>query len=185
MGDRLISEVEEIILSDFGRAVIEGLSARHKAIPACYLYDLRGSQLFEDITFLPEYYPTRTETALLRGHAADLARITGRGSPIVEFGAGSATKTPLLIDAIGARTYVPIDISGEFLKQSVAELGKIQPNVCVLPVVGDFSQPIILPDLGGPLTGFFPGSTIGNFDPVRRSTYCARSGRCLATMPIW
>ncbi len=159
-----MSEVLDQVLGDFGQAVITGLSQHRKTIPARYFYDLRGSQLFEQITQLPEYYPTRTETALLRRHGADLARIAGRGRPIVEFGAGSATKTPLLIEATGATTYVPIDISGEFLTQSVAELGKAQPHLRIHPVAGDFSHPITLPDLQGPLTGFFPGSTIGNFD---------------------
>jgi len=159
-----MNEVTSDVLSEFGSAVMEGLSEVQKTIPARYFYDLRGSQLFEEITRLPEYYPTRTETELLRRHAADLARLAGRGRAIVEFGAGSATKTPLLIQATGASTYVPIDISGEFLTQSVAELGKSQPHLRILPVVGDFSQPIALPQLDGPLTGFFPGSTIGNFD---------------------
>jgi len=162
----LTNEMKVDVLSEFGQAVIDGLGQRQKTIPARYFYDLRGSELFEEITRLPEYYPTRTETALLRDHGPDLARLTGRGRPIVEFGAGSATKTPLLIEATGATTYVPIDISGEFLTQSVAELAKSQPHLRIFPVAGDFSHPITLPELDGPLTGFFPGSTIGNFDPA-------------------
>ena len=152
------------VIDDFGYAVTRGLSQARKTIPARYFYDLRGSELFEDITRLPEYYPTRTETALLRDHAADLGRMIGRGTSIVEFGAGSATKTPLLIDAIGAAAYVPIDISGEFLAQSVAELARSKPDLRIVPVVGDFSHHVSLPRIDGPLTGFFPGSTIGNFD---------------------
>ncbi|MEO5586922.1 MAG: L-histidine N(alpha)-methyltransferase [Novosphingobium sp.] len=148
----------------FDRAVITGLSQDPKTIPARYFYDLRGSELFEEITRLPEYYPTRTEAALLKAHAADLVRLTGRGRPVVEFGAGSVTKTPLLLGATGARVYVPIDISGEFLEQSVAGLVRASPHLRVVPVVGDFTQPLQLPVLDGPLTGFFPGSTIGNFD---------------------
>ena len=161
-----MSDVKTDILTEFGQDVLAGLGQRQKTIPARYFYDLRGSELFEEITVLPEYYPTRTETALLREHAADLSRLTGRDRPIVEFGAGSATKTPLLIEATGATTYVPIDISGEFLTQSVAELGRSHPGLRIVPLVGDFSQPLELPQLDGPLTGFFPGSTIGNFDPA-------------------
>lgn len=162
-----ISAFEDRTLSaknDFAEAVRTGLTQRPRTIPARYFYDLRGSELFEDITGLPEYYPTRTETALLRTHAADLARLAGQGRPIIEFGAGSATKTPLLIAATGATTYVPVDISGEFLEQSVATLAHAHPQLRIVPVVGDFSRPLDLPQLNRPLTGFFPGSTIGNFD---------------------
>lgn len=156
----LIAEVTE----GFGAAVAAGLSQDTKAIPARFFYDLRGSELFEEITRLPEYYPTRTETGLLKEHAVDLVRLTGRGRPVVEFGAGSATKTPLLLGATGATVYVPIDISGEFLQQAVAGLISASPHLRVVPVVGDFTKPLELPTLDGPVTGFFPGSTIGNFD---------------------
>ena len=154
--------VEE--LDDFALAVVEGLSQPHKTIPARYLYDRLGSELFEEITRLPEYYPTRTETSLLKARSQDLARILGQGRTVVEFGAGSATKTPLLLDAVEARTYVPIDISGEFLKDSAAALSRAYPHIQVLPVVGDFTRPLELPTLAPPFTAFFPGSTIGNFD---------------------
>ncbi|BAV65300.1 L-histidine N(alpha)-methyltransferase [Sphingobium cloacae] len=152
-------------LGDFGRAVRDGLSQARKSIPARYFYDLRGSELFEEITALPEYYPTRTETALLRHHAGDLGRLAGRGRAVIEFGAGSATKTPLLLAATEAATYVPVDISGDFLAQSVAALARSHPGLRIVPVAGDFSRPMDLPALPRPLTGFFPGSTIGNFDP--------------------
>lgn len=151
-------------LNDFGRAVLEGLSQDRKVIAARYFYDKRGSELFEEITRLPEYYPTRTEMALLRAHAADLGRLAGRGRPLVDFGAGSTAKTPLVLDALGAPIYVPIDISGEFLRHAAAALAQAYPHVEVRPVVGDFTGPLVLPRLAGPLTGFFPGSTIGNFD---------------------
>lgn len=149
---------------DFDSAVIAGLSQMPKTIPARYFYDMRGSELFEEITRLPEYYPTRTETALIEEHAADLARLAGRGRPLVEFGAGSATKTPALLAATAAPIYVPIDISGEFLEQSVAGLADANPDLRIIPVTGDFTRPLALPAIDGPLTGFFPGSTIGNFD---------------------
>lgn len=152
------------VLSDFGRAVLSGLSAPRKVIPARYFYDLRGSELFEEITRLPEYYPTRTETALLEAHGAQIAQRVGQGGTVVEFGAGSATKTPLLLKALAAQAYVPIDISGEFLKDSAAALAQAHSGLRVQPVAGDFTRPLDLPELSGRVTGFFPGSTIGNFD---------------------
>ncbi|MES2492505.1 MAG: L-histidine N(alpha)-methyltransferase [Pseudomonadota bacterium] len=157
-------ELTAELASDFARAVIAGLSGPRKTIPARYFYDVRGSELFEEITRLPEYYPTRTETALLEEHAYDLERLAGRGRPIVEFGAGSAAKTPLLLNATRATTYVPIDISGEFLEQAMDHLADARPGLRIVPITGDFTQPIELPQLEGALTGFFPGSTIGNFD---------------------
>jgi L-histidine Nalpha-methyltransferase len=152
------------VLDDFGRAVVTGLSQVRKTIPARYFYDERGSELFEEITRLPEYYPTRTETLLLTQHAADLARLAGKGRPVVEFGAGSAAKTPLLLKALGTTTYVPIDISGAFLNEAMDQLSSAQPDLRIVPIAGDFTRPLDLPQLKRPLTGFFPGSTIGNFN---------------------
>jgi L-histidine N-alpha-methyltransferase len=171
-------ETDTDVLDDFGEAVLNGLSLPQKTIPARYFYDRRGSELFEEITRLPEYYPTRTETDLLRVHAGDLARLAGYGRTLVEFGAGSATKTPLLLTAIAAPTYVPIDISGEFLNDSAAALKKRYTTVQVLPVVGDFTKSLVLPRFSGPLTGFFPGSTIGNFGH-RAATDLLRSFRAI------
>jgi len=147
--------------------VLTGLSARPRTIPARWFYDEAGSQLFEDITRLPEYYPTRTETTLLRRYGAEIAAMTGRGRAAVEFGSGSSTKTPLLLNAIDPAAYVPIDISGEFLRASAAALAEGFPGLPVLPVEADFLRPIRLPraieDM--PRLGFFPGSTIGNLIP--------------------
>ncbi|MBB3858775.1 dimethylhistidine N-methyltransferase [Novosphingobium hassiacum] len=150
--------------SDFAKAVLAGLSQTRKVIPARYFYDMRGSELFEEITELPEYYPTRTEIGLLRAHADDLGRLAGHNRPVIEFGAGSATKTPLLLDALRTTTYVPIDISGDFLEEAMAGLAAERPALRIVPVAGDFTQALELPHLDGPLVGFFPGSTIGNFD---------------------
>jgi dimethylhistidine N-methyltransferase len=149
--------------SRFARDVIQGLSRARKSIPARYFYDLRGSQLFEEITRLPEYYPTRTEFALLKDRSADLACVVGHGRTVVEFGAGSVTKTPVLLDALGAETFVGIDISGEFLGQSLSALARRRPGLRVVPVEADFTQPLDLPPVPGPFTGYFAGSTIGNF----------------------
>ncbi len=151
----------------FRRDIVTGLSRTPKATPPIWFYDRRGSELFEAITDLPEYYPTRTETALLADIGADVLAATGAGRAVVEFGAGSARKTPHLLRAIDPAAYVPIDISGDFLHASSAELAKGFPDLPVLPLVGDFNGPLALPDAvaGLPRLGFFPGSTIGNMEP--------------------
>lgn len=152
----------------FHRDIVAGLSRTPKATPPIWFYDRRGSELFEAITDLPEYYPTRTETALLQAHGADFAEAIGPGRAVVEFGAGSARKTPHLLRAIAPAAYVPIDISGDFLHASSAALAPAFPQLPVLPVVGDFSKDLALPAAisGMPRLGFFPGSTIGNMDPA-------------------
>ena len=151
----------------FRRDIVAGLSQSPKATPPIWFYDRRGSELFEAITDLPEYYPTRTETALLDSHGADFAALVRPGRAVVEFGAGSARKTPHLLRAIAPAAYVPIDISGDFLHASSAALASAFPGLPVIPVVGDFNGPLTLPaaidDL--PRLGFFPGSTIGNMEP--------------------
>lgn len=151
----------------FRRDILAGLARSPKATPPIWFYDRRGSELFEDITDLPEYYPTRTETALLAGHGDDFAAAIGAGRAVVEFGAGSARKTPHLLRAINPAAYVPIDISGDFLHTSSAELASAFPGLPVLPLVGDFTGTLALPDAidGLPRLGFFPGSTIGNSEP--------------------
>jgi L-histidine N-alpha-methyltransferase len=151
----------------FRHDVLAGLSASIPAIPARWLYDRRGSELFDDITRLPSYYPTRTETALLNDIMTDVAARVPRGCAVVEFGAGSATKTPILLDAIAPSAYVPVDISGEYLEQSASDLQQRLPWLRVLPVVADFARPFSLPSEidSMPKLGFFPGSTIGNFVP--------------------
>jgi dimethylhistidine N-methyltransferase len=164
----------------FRRDVLAGLAAPILSVPARWLYDHRGSQLFDAITRLPSYYPTRTETALLTSVMPDIAAHIPRGAAVVEFGAGSATKTPILLDAISPEAYVPVDISGEYLEQSAADLQKRFPSLRILPVVADFARPFGLPseiaDL--PKLGFFPGSTIGNFVP-RTATDLLRQFRAL------
>ncbi|WBQ16512.1 L-histidine N(alpha)-methyltransferase [Sphingobium yanoikuyae] len=151
----------------FRRDILAGLARSPKATPPIWFYDRRGSELFEDITDLPEYYPTRTETALLAGHGDDFAAAIGPGRAVMEFGAGSARKTPHLLRAINPAAYVPIDISGDFLRASSAELASAFPGLPVLPLVGDFTGTLALPDAidGLPRLGFFPGSTIGNSEP--------------------
>jgi len=153
----------------FRADVLNGLASRPRAIPARWFYDRRGSELFERITKLPEYYLSRAEQGILASHRAELAELTGPGRVIVEFGSGSSTKTPLLLSAIAPAAYVPIDISGEFLRESVNVLKRSFPTLPIHAVEGDFAKPLLLPKLqllrDAPRLGFFPGSTIGNLRP--------------------
>lgn len=134
------------------------------AIPARWLYDRRGSELFEEITDLPEYYPTRTETKLLKDNGAAFAASVGPGRAVIEFGSGSSAKTPHLLKAIDPAAYVPIDISGEFLEHSASLLQEEFPDLPIYPVEADFMNRVELPEAVAdmPKLGFFPGSTIGN-----------------------
>ena len=148
----------------FRADVHAGLAQPQKAIPARWFYDATGSALFEDITALPEYYPTRSETDLLTRHAAAIAAAIGPGRAVVELGSGSSTKTPLLLAAIAPAAYVPVDISGDFLRDSALALAARFPGLPVYPVEADFTQRVTMPDeiADLPKLGFFPGSTIGN-----------------------
>lgn len=152
----------------FRADVLEGLAQPQKAIPARWFYDRAGSQLFEEITRLPEYYPTRAETEILTRHGADFARLIGPGRAVVEFGSGSSQKTPLLLRAIAPAAYVPLDISGDFLRAAAADLAERFPGLPVYPVEADFNRRVALPDAVAalPMLGFFPGSTIGNMVPA-------------------
>lgn len=148
----------------FRADVLEGLSQSPKAIPARWLYDAAGSQLFEDITQVEEYYPTRCEREILANYASDLAELIGPGRAVVEFGSGSSVKTPLLLSAIDPAAYVPLDIAGDFLRAAAADLSRKFPALPVFPLEADFMKAVDLPvDVTAmPKLGFFPGSTIGN-----------------------
>ncbi len=160
-------EPEVAVDPAFRTDVLRGLAEPVPAIPARWLYDRRGSELFDEITRLPAYYPTRTETALLEQVMLDLPGHVAPGGAVVEFGAGAATKTPLLLEAVRPRAYVPIDISGEYLEESAATVDDDHARVDVYPVVGDFTKDVTMPpEIDGlERLGFFPGSTIGNFVP--------------------
>ena len=169
----------------FGQDVHHGLSQNAKAIPAKYFYDRRGSELFEQICRLPEYYPTRTERKILRDNAAEIAAIIGSDAEVVEFGAGAAEKVRLLLDALPRPAgYLPIDISGPHLSAAVAPLAQAYPGVTVRVVAGDFTQALALP---APLpqarcrVGFFPGSTIGNFTPEEALGFLRNAASMLRT----
>jgi dimethylhistidine N-methyltransferase len=152
----------------FAADVIAGLSAKPKTIAPIYFYDLAGSALFERITLLPEYYPTRCELGILKDNAAAIASLFPPGCVLIEFGSGSSRKARILLSAaatVGA--YVPVDISGDFLHQELAQLRRDFPHLAVYPLVEDFTKPFGIPaEIAAlPRVGFFPGSTIGNFEP--------------------
>lgn len=151
----------------FRADVLAGLAEPIPAIPARWLYDRRGSELFDAITRLPSYYPTRTETALLTRIMPEVDGLSADNCAVVELGSGSSTKTPLLLRGIQPRAYVPVDISGDYLRESAARVDEDFPDIEVFPVEADFTKPFALPDEVAdlPKLGFFPGSTIGNFVP--------------------
>ena len=165
-------------LKSFRDDVFEGLSRQQKELPCKYFYDNRGSELFNTICGLDEYYPTRTETALLQAHGREMADLIGPGVCLIEFGCGALLKTRLLLDALRSpAAFVPIDISADHLLQSAAALAADYPNLEVLPVVADFTRPVKLPDKAQKASenriGFFPGSTIGNFDHAGAADFLA------------
>jgi len=150
---------------DFARAVVRGLSRPQKELPCRFFYDERGSALFEDITELEEYYPTRTEADILRACAPDIAVRTQAGAMLVEFGSGSSTKTEILLEALDKLgVYVAIDVSQAALEAARERIGLRFPDLRVEIVVADFAGEVPLPpgfEKSG-ILGFFPGSTIGN-----------------------
>ncbi|MGZ5181231.1 MAG: L-histidine N(alpha)-methyltransferase [Ramlibacter sp.] len=167
--------------SEFQQDLQRALAAPPHAISPKYFYDAEGSRLFDRICELPEYYPTRTERAILAGFAAEIAECTGTGGDLVEFGAGSCSKVRLLLDALRPRRYVPIDISTEHLEQAAAQLEREHPGLLVLPLAADYTAAVRLPPplAGAPRIGFFPGSTIGNFTPAEALQFLRGAARLL------
>ena len=166
-------------LSAFARELLAGLQTRPRCVSPKWFYDEVGSLLFERITDLPEYYPTRTELALLDRHAPAMAAWIGPGAEVVEFGAGASVKVRTLLQAlVSPRRYVPVDISGEHLRLAAENLRRAHPGLAVLPVAADFTRDLQLPQAVGPRVGFFPGSSIGNFDPPQAQ-------RLLRRMATW
>jgi len=159
----------------------QGLARAQKSISPKYFYDAAGSALFDRICTLPEYYPTRTELGILRHHAQDMAAHIGPHAEIVEFGAGSMHKVRLLLDAMEQpRRYIPIDISAEHMEQAAHSLRQAYPVLDVHPHGADYTQDLVLPPHApgpGRRVGFFPGSTLGNFEPheaLRFMRQCAK-----------
>jgi dimethylhistidine N-methyltransferase len=168
--------------SGFACDVIEGLSAPQKYLLAKHFYDAAGSRLFEEITALPEYYPTRTELGILRAHAAAIVGPVAPQTALIEFGSGATTKVRVLLDAVPQiAAYVPVDISVEFLNGEAARLKRDFPRLEVLPVAADFTGLFDLPVKvrARPRVGFFPGSTIGNFEPPAAAAFLRRAARIL------
>ncbi len=168
----------EYKLGEFARDVLAGLNQQPKTLPCRYFYDAPGSELFERITELAEYYPTKAEIALLQAHAGEIAALAGPGCCLIEFGSGSSRKTDILIRALSdLAAYVPIDISGAALAGAVARLGREFPALRVWPVHADFNAAVKLPATlrPGKRLGFFPGSTIGNFEPDEAVAFLKRA----------
>jgi len=166
----------------FAADVLAGLAAKPKRLPPKYFYDAAGSALFERITQLPEYYPTRCELALLRENAPAIASLFPPSCALIEFGSGSSRKARILLGAAATvEAYVPVDISGDFLQQDAAQLRRDFPHLGVYPVVADFTQSFAVPAAIAmlPRVGFFPGSTIGNFEPHEAAKFLRHAGTIL------
>ena len=168
--------------AEFAEAVLTGLAQGAKHIPTKFHYDARGSALFEDITRLDEYYPTRTEVGLLTKYGPEIGKLAGEGCAVVEFGSGSSRKTHILLEHLqSVAAYVPIDIDNGALQEAALRLNEQFPDLALHPVHADFSQDIRLPDEIGdaPRLGFFPGSTIGNLELDVAVDFLARMGSLL------
>ena len=164
---------------EFRRDVLFGLSAPARSLPCKYLYDRAGSELFERITHLDEYYLTRVEWSILRAHVAEMASLLGPRCMVVEFGSGTAVKTALLLEHLDDPVaYVPIDVAREPLEAAAAQFATRFPGLEVLPVHGDYTREIMLPKPAREprrTVVFFPGSTIGNFEPDAAAAFLARA----------
>lgn len=162
--------------------VVTGLSAQPKWMAAKHFYDAEGSRLFECIMELPEYYPTRSEMQALRAHAAAISALIPEGAALIELGSGSTAKIRLLLEAAPhIAAYVPVDISADYLEEQARELRRDFPRLKVLPVTADFTRPFELPLSVRKLArvGFFPGSTIGNFEPLAAVAFLRNTARIL------
>jgi len=169
--------------SAFAADVLRGLTASPKRLPPKYFYDDAGSLLFERITELPEYYPTRCELAILRAHAAEIVQLIPPGAALIEFGSGSTKKARILLRAARSLAcYVPVDICGEMVEREAAELRRDFPALKVLAVTADFTRSFELPaaaEAASARVGFFPGSTIGNFEPHEAAAFLRHAARML------
>jgi dimethylhistidine N-methyltransferase len=166
----------------FAADVVAGLTAKPKRLPPKYFYDLAGSALFDRITRLSEYYPTRSEIGILQDNAPAIASLFPAGCALIEFGGGSSRKARILLGAAATiEAYVPVDISGDFLQQDAAQLRRDFPRLGVYPLVTDFTKPFELPGAVAalPRVGFFPGSTIGNFEPHEACKFLRHAGAML------
>lgn len=165
--------------------VLEGLHRPQKMIPSKFFYDERGSELFEEITRLEEYYPTRIETQILEKNIEEIAAAVGDQSVIVELGSGNSTKTRLLLDHLSdISAYVPVEISEEYLMKTVQSLKDEYPNLSIKPVCADYTKPFQIPPVAKPFEYyviFYPGSTIGNFRPDRAQNFLKTISKLLVS----
>lgn len=166
---------------DFYTAVVTGLSAQPKSLSPKFFYDANGSKWFDAITELPEYYPTRTEIKLLRDFGDEIADLLGHDNLLVELGSGSSLKIRTLLDVLQPAVYMPIDISRDHLYQAAVSIASDYANLQVCAVCADYSDTIQLPDLvmSYPRVAFFPGSSIGNFEPAEAYLFLQRVSKML------
>jgi dimethylhistidine N-methyltransferase len=178
------SDASALLPGSFAADVLEGLRATPKRIPPKWFYDDTGSALFEKITEQPEYYPTRTEIGILQDNAAAIAKLLPKGAALVEFGSGAARKTRILLEAArqSLAAYVPVDICASVVEAEARALKVEFPDIAIFPVAADFSRPFVLPPevlAATARVGFFPGSTIGNFEPHQAAAFFREVGRAL------
>ncbi|HET7851179.1 MAG TPA: L-histidine N(alpha)-methyltransferase, partial [Methyloceanibacter sp.] len=167
---------------DFAQAVLAGFAGKPRSLPCRFFYDARGSALFEEITQLEEYYPTRVETALLEAYGAEIAEGMGDARVLVEFGSGSSRKTSLLLSALaGVSLYVPIDVAGESLAEAAEWLSERHDGLVIRPLIADFTKTRTLPIAARRprKLGFFSGSTIGNLTQADARDFLANAARLL------
>jgi L-histidine N-alpha-methyltransferase len=167
---------------EFAEAVLTGFSSRKRSIPCRFFYDAIGSELFEEIAKLEEYYPTRVEASLLEAHGAEIAELVGPSRVLIEFGSGSSRKTSLLIGALRkVPAYIPIDISAESLKEAAEWLLEQHSGLTILPLIADFTKTRTLPPIAQrkKRLGFFSGSTIGNLTHQEARPFLANAARLL------
>jgi dimethylhistidine N-methyltransferase len=165
-------------LDAFYEEVVHGLNQDDKTLPCKFFYDERGSKLFDQICDLPEYYPTRTEMAIMKANIAEITALLGPGCRLVEYGSGSSLKTRVLLDnAPDLASYHPVDISREHLLQTARRLAAVYPDIEILPICADYTCEFALPDASRDAEStvvYFPGSTIGNFTPIQAREFLAR-----------
>jgi L-histidine N-alpha-methyltransferase len=174
-------DIRHLSTCRFRADVLCGLGRPAKELPCKYFYDETGSELFEQITQLPEYYPTRTELAIMQRYASEMADLLGRRCLLIEYGSGNSAKTKLLLDHVhDLAGYVPVDISARYLKRSAQALAQQYPQFKVLPLCADFTRTLELPTppkLALRRVVYFPGSTLGNFTPAEASALLGRTAR--------
>ena len=164
--------------------VLLGLSRAQKTIPPKYFYDAAGSQLFERICELPEYYPTRTEMAIMNANIGEIAQFVGPAVQLMEFGSGAGVKTRLLIEHLKPLLYMPIEIDGDTMQAAAADLTKRFPLLNIAGITADYSRHLVLPEFVLPIrkkVAYFPGSSIGNFTPEEAYEFLRRARRMVGS----